>query len=149
MVQDADVVADFFAGGGVVVEDDVVGALEGCAGEEGEGQERVEALEVDAVDGVEGAVDLDVDGGGDDDVGDFSEDICDFDGGPGGAHADEVAGAVGADEHVHADAVLARLESVELAHQDGSDGEDHDDFGGEREAVVEEAERTVDKIASY
>src|SRR5271170_2253100 len=147
VVEDADMVADFFAGGGVVVEEDIVGTLEGGAGEEGEGQERVEALEVDAVDGVEGAIDLDVDGGRDDDVGDFREDFCNLDGGSGRAHADEVAGGVGADEHVHADAVLAGLEAVELAHQDGGDGEDHDDLYGDGETADERAEGTVDQIA--
>ncbi len=74
-----------------------------------EGQEGVVALEVDAVDVVEGAVDLDVDGRGDDDVGDLGEDVGDFDGGAGGAHADEIVGGAGAHEHVHADAVLAGL----------------------------------------
>src|SRR5277367_1344636 len=147
MVENADMVADFFAGGGVVVEDDVVRALEGCAGEEGEGQERVKALEVDAVDGVQGAVDLDVDGCGDDDVGDFGEDVCDFDGSSGGAHTDEIAGGVGAHEHIHADAVLTGLEAVELAHEDGGDGEDHDDLDGDSEAADERTQGTMDEIA--
>ncbi len=137
----------FLPAAAVVVEDDVVGALEGAAGEEGEGQEGVEALEVDAVDGVERAVDLDVDGSGDDDVGHLREDVCDFDGGSGGAHADEVAGGVGANEHVHADAVLAGLEAIELAHQDGGDGEDHDDLDGDGEAADKRAEGTMDEIA--
>ena len=91
--------------------------------------------------------DLDVDWCGDGDVGNAVEDVGDLDGGAGGAHADEVAGSAGADEHVHADAVLAGLEAVELAHQDGGDGEDHDDLDGDGEDADERTERTMDEIA--
>ncbi len=147
VIENADCVADLFAVCDVVVDDDVVGSLERSAGDKGEGQEVVEAFEVDAVDGVEGAGDLDVDWGGDGDVGDFGEDVGDFDGGSGGAHADEVAGGVGAHEHVHADAVLTGLEAVELAHQDGGDGEDHDDLNRDGEAADEGAEGTMDEVA--
>ena len=80
-------------------------------------------------------------------MGDLGEDIGDLDGGSGGAHADEVAGGVGAHEHIHADAVLTGLEAVELAHQDGSDGEDHDDLDGDGEAADERTQGTVDEIA--
>ena len=50
-------------------------------------------------------------------------------------------------EHVHADAVLAGLEAVELAHQDGRDGEDHDDFNGDGKDAYQGAKRTVDQVA--
>src|SRR5205823_13735751 len=131
----------------VVVDDDVVGSLERSAGEEDEGQEAVVGLEVDAVDVVEGTGDLDVDWGDDLDVRDLGEDVCDLDGGAGGAHADEVIGGAGADEHVHADAVGAILEAVKLAHQDGGDGEDHDDLDGNGEAADEGTQGTMDEIA--
>ena len=121
--------------------------MKGAAGEEDEGEKAVVGLEVDAVDVVERAGDLDVDGGDDLDVRDLREDVGDFDGGAGGAHADEVIGGAGADEHVHADAVGAVLEAVELAHQNGGDGEDHDDFDGDGEAADERTERTMDEIA--
>src|SRR5262249_47418182 len=140
-------VAYFFTGADVVVDDDVVGALEGSAGEEDEGQKAVVRLEVDAVDVVERAGDLDVDRGDDLDVGDPGEDVGDPDGGAGGAHADEVIGGAGADEHVHTDPVGAVLEAVELTHQDGGDGEDHDDFKGDGETADKRTERTMDEVA--
>jgi hypothetical protein len=147
MVEDGDFIADLLAGSGIVVEDDIVRTLKRCSGEEGEGQKAVEGLEVDAVDGVERTVDLNVDGGCDDYVRNLGEDGSDLDGGAGGAHADEVAGGVGAYEDVHADAVLAGLEAVELAHQDGRDGEDHDYLNGDGKDADERAKGTMDKIA--
>ncbi len=149
MVEDGDGVADLFAGGSVVVEDDVVWALKRAAGDEGEGPKVVEGLEVDAVDAIEGAGDLDVDWRGDDDVGYLSNNVGYLDGGAGGAHPDKVVGGAGADEHVHADAVLAGFEAVELAHQDCGDGENHDDFNGDGEAADERAQGTMDEIADY
>jgi hypothetical protein len=80
-------------------------------------------------------------------VGNLSEDVGYLDGGSGGAHTDEVVGRTGANEHVHADAVGAVLEAVELAHQDGRDGEDHDDFNGDGEAADEGTQGAMDEIA--
>ena len=147
VIENADVVANLLARGGVVVEDGVVRSLERGAGEKGKGQQVVEALVIDPVDGVEGTVDLHVDRSRDHNVGNLCEDVGDLDGGAGGAHADEIAGGVGTHEHVHADPVLTGLEAVELAHQDRRDGEDHDDFDGDGEAADEGTQGTMDKIA--
>ncbi len=80
-------------------------------------------------------------------MGNLRKDVGNFDGGACGAHADEVAGSVGTHEDVHAYAVLAGLEAVELAHQDGGDGENHDDLDGNGEATDKRAQRAMDEIA--
>ena len=47
-------------------------------------------------------------------MGDLGEDVGDLDGGGSGAHADEVVGGAGTDEHVHADAVVRSLKPLSL-----------------------------------
>src|SRR6202021_3828798 len=54
----------------------------------------------------------------------------------------------GTHEPYQARACLAGLEAGELAHQDGGDGEDHDDLDGDGEAANERAQGTMDEIAN-
>src|SRR6202012_2365159 len=74
-----DGIADLLSGGGVVVEDDIVGSLKGRTREKRERQKRIEAFEIDAVDAVKRAVDLDIDRSCDDNVGNLCKNIGYFD----------------------------------------------------------------------
>src|SRR5260370_21454883 len=106
-----------FAGVGRGVDEAGGGAVKGSSRAEGEWEESVVGLEVDAVNVIEGSGDLDVYGGDDDDVGDLLKDLGDFNGGSGGAHADEIAGGARGAASRQAVSVPAGPASTELVRR--------------------------------
>ena len=152
VIEDLHGVADMVAlvtAGGVVVDDDVVRALKGTAGEELEGAKGVVAGVIDAEDAFDraGGVELRDHRGHHGDVGQFSYDIRDFGGHRRAPDGGEEAGVRRLNHHVRPDAEGAGAAAAHLADEDSGDGEDHDDFYGNSQHADGYTDRPVEQVA--
>jgi len=151
MVQDVNRVPNVVALGSlIVVDDNVIGVLEGTTSDKDEGSKRVVALEVDAVDVFETLAGgkLDVDGRGNNDVRKRTENVRYLDGCGCSGHANEIGPGSRMGDHVHTNAALAGALAVEHPEHNGSDGEDHDDFNRYGEGADERTQGTMDEITN-
>ena len=151
MAEHGDRIADLVAGGSMgkhVIDDHIIRALERPSGEEDKGLEGVVALIVDAVKDLDSAGHGEVgnDGGSDGDMGQAGEEFGEFRGHRSAAHAIHEAGIGRADHQVGADPVGSLFLVVEHTHEDGHDGEDHDDFDGHGKDADDGAQGPVQKI---